>query len=402
MKILMLTLYLPYPPSSGGQIRSYNLIKHLAKTHEITLYSVIKKGEEKYAGEMRKYCKEVLYFYRSDKPWRLVNIIRTGSSLYPFLVMRNLSEDGKKALEKKLSREHFDLIHVETFYLRPHLPKTTIPIVLVDQTIEFQVYQHFVDTFRPFPLRPFLYVDVFKLKYWETKFWREASKVVAVSQADAAVVRRYVPGIKVGIVPNAPGEDLADLYLKRAKPDFANPVIYFQSGFLWLQNVEGAKILAREVFPLIKKKIPKARCQIVGQNAAKKIGYLANKSVQIIDLETSDIAGVRRAYLSGTVFVAPLWGPGGTRLKILSAMATGVPVVTTPVGAAGIEVENNRDILIRSRPEEMAAAVVELVQNPSLYRSIQKNARKLIEGKYNWKVIAQNLSQIYEETANRG
>ena len=89
MKILMLTLYLPFPPTSGGQIRSFNLIKDLSKKHEITLVSFIKKGEEVYASELKKYCKEVLFFYRSDKPFSITNILKTGFSLYPFLVMRN-------------------------------------------------------------------------------------------------------------------------------------------------------------------------------------------------------------------------------------------------------------------------------------------------------------------------
>lgn len=399
MKILMLTLYLPYPPTSGGQIRSYNLIKNLSKKHEITLYSVIKKGEEKYASEMKKYCKEVIFVYRPDKPWTMSNILRTGFSNFPFVVMRNMSYQGRKELTKKLKQEHFDLIHVETFYLRPHLPKTNIPILLVDQTIEFQVYQHYVDTMKMWLLRPLLYIDVLKLKYWETKFWKEAARVVAVSEADREKMNQAVPGMKVDIIPNAPGDDLADVYSTKSKPDFKKPVIFYQSNFFWMQNVEGAEILVSKVFPEIVKRLPEAKCRIVGQQAREKIGHLEKTGVEVVDLETSDIEGIKKAYREATVLVAPLWGPGGTRLKILSGMSTGVPVVTTPVGARGLEVTNGENIIIGETPEQLAEATVQLLKDQKLYSKIVGNARKLIEEKYSWEKMATDLGKIYEETA---
>lgn len=399
MKILMLTLYLPYPPNSGGQIRSYNLIKNLSQKHEITLVSLIKKGEEKYAPELEKYCKKVVYFYRPEKPWTLTNIIKTGFSPYPFVVMRNYTPAANSFLGSELSQKHYDLIHIETFYLMPHIPATTVPILLVDQTIEYQVYQHYVDTFRHFWLRPLLYIDVFKLKFWETKFWRQAAMVGAVSEADKQKMLSLAPGIKVGLIPNAPGEDLANLY-KSQKPNFKKPVIFYQSNFHWLQNIEGAKILAEEVFPLVKKQIPGAICRIVGQDAQGKVGNLAKGDVEVIDLPTTDIAGVVRAYRDGTVFVAPLRGPGGTRLKILGAMTAGVPVVTTSVGIQGLEAKKETDVMIGNSSQELAGAVIKLLSDQKTYNHIRKNAKKLVEEKYDWKTISDNLNAIYEKTAN--
>src|SRR6185312_4575483 len=169
MKILMLTPYLPYPPSSGGQIRSYNLIKKLSKKHKITLYSLIKQEtDRKYIPELEKICEKVLVFNRPTKPWTLRNIIRTGFSVYPFLVVRNYSAEEKRSVTDRLSREQFDIIHAETFYVSPHIPKTTTPIILVDQTIEYKVYQHYVEHFRWIFMKPLLLIDVLKIKYWET------------------------------------------------------------------------------------------------------------------------------------------------------------------------------------------------------------------------------------------
>lgn len=403
MKILMLTLYLPYPPNSGGQIRSYNLIKNLSKKHEITLVSFIKRGEEKFADEMRKYCKEVIYFYRSDKPFTLRNILETGFSFYPFVVKRNFSSEGKTALEKKLKKEKFDIIHVETFYLRPHVPKTKTPIVLVDQTIEFEVYRHYVNSMKSFWLKPIYYIDVLKLKYWETRFWKEADRVVAVSEADKFSMQKSVPGLKVDIIPNAPGDDLSNLYNLNKRLMYKKLIIYYQSNFLWMQNVEGAIVLAKEVFPLIKKTYPQAICRIIGQNARTnahlKVNELEGNGVEVIELEKSDINGVIKAYEEGTIFVAPLHGPGGTRLKILGAMAAGVPVVTTPIGARGLEIENGQNILIGNTPSEMAQLVIKLLKDKKLFEKIIVNAKALIRKKYDWEVMSADLEKIYEETA---
>ncbi|MFZ5366145.1 MAG: glycosyltransferase family 4 protein [Patescibacteria group bacterium] len=400
MKILMLTPYLPYPPSSGGQVRSYNLIKNLAQKHKITLFSLIKTDEEKkYIPELEKFCQEVEVFKRPEKPWTLKNILRTGFGPYPFLVVRNLSSEEKEAVAKKLDEEKFDLIHAETFYVMPHIPKTKIPILLVDQTIEFQVYQHHADTSNLWQAKPLLYFDVFKIRFWETRFWRKASRVVAVSEDDRKKMRSLEPSLQVDVVPNGAGEDLVDIYHKK-KADFKKPIIFFQGNFLWLQNAEAARTLAIEVFPRIRKEIPQACCRIVGQGASQKIADLEGNGVEVHDLDVSDIEGVREAYRQATVFVAPLAGPGGTRLKILGAMAAGVPVVTTSTGIEGIDAKSGREILVKDKPEEIAKTTSRVLKDQQLYQKMTLAARKLVEEKYNWQKISQKLDKIYQEVGS--
>jgi glycosyltransferase involved in cell wall biosynthesis len=398
MKILMLTPYLPYPPSSGGQVRSYNLIKQLASKHEITLFSLIKDpSEKKFVKELEKYCRKVAVFSRSPKPWTLSNILRTGFSFYPFLVIRNLSEKEREALSVELSQESYDLIHAETFYVMPHLPPTSVPILLVDQTIEYQVYQHYVEKSENWFLKPLLYVDVLKIKYWESRFWKKADKVVAVSQADKRKMKSVVKDLDVGVVPNGAGEDLMRAWGK--KRPTSNPVVFFQANFTWLQNVEAANKLVKYVFPLIRKEMPSATCWIVGQEAKEKVGKLASKEVKIINLEADEIKGVIDAYKKATVFVAPLRGPGGTRLKILAAMAAGVPVVTTKVGIEGIDAQNEKEVLIANQWQKMAEVTVQLMKDKELYQKIIDSARKLVEDKYSYQSIARSLEKIYQEVA---
>lgn len=393
----MLTPYLPYPPSSGGQIRSYNLIKQLSKQHEITLYSLIKSESEKeYIGELKKYCQDVKVFKRPQKPWTFSNILNTGLSLFPFLVIRNFSAEEKQDLEKTLEREQFDIIHAETFYVSPHIPQTDIPIVLVDQTIEYQVYQHFVKEFKLFFIKPLLWIDVVKIKYWETYFWKKAAKVIAVSESDAKKMKSLVNGLNVSVVPNGVGEDLME-----EPPLHLSNNILFIGNFTWLQNIEAAKILTRKVFPLIVKEIPNAKLIIAGQ-LTEKISELSEERATLLDLGIEDSGGVRtkKTYREGGVLVAPLYGPGGTRLKILGAMAAKLPVVTTTVGIEGIDAINGQSVLFGQTPEELAQLTIKILKNKDLYKRIAKNARKLVEEKYSYPSIAQKLSGIYHEVSH--
>lgn len=398
MKIFMLTPYLPYPPSSGGQVRSYNLIKNLSPRHEITLFSLIKiDKEKKYINKLRELCSEVKVFKRPQKPWSLRNIIKTGFGFYPFLVIRNFSPEEKQAILKKLESQKFDLIHAETFYVMPHLPTIKIPIVLVEQTIEYQVYQHFVDNLRFIPLKIPLSLDILKLKYWETKFWKLADKIVAVSESDKKEMLSLAPGLDVGVVPNGAGEDLMAIWQERKKRK-TEPVVLFLANFLWLQNIEAAQIFIRKIIPIIKERKPEVICRIVGQEAKKKLkGFLHNEKVEIYNLQSDDLEGVKKAYLEAMVFVSPLKGSGGTRLKILGAMAAGVPVVSTSVGIKGIEAKNGVHVLIEDEWDRFINAICRLIEDKSLYRLISSSARRLIEEKYTYEKIAKKLERVYIE-----
>lgn len=392
MKILMLTPYLPYPPSSGGQIRSFNLIKQLSKKHQITLYALTKyDGEKKYVKELERYCEEVKIFERPQSPWSLGNILRTGFSLYPFLVIRNFSEKEKKDVARILKEEKFDIIHAETFYVYPHIPNTDIPVVLVDQTIEFQVYQHYVEDFKYFFLKPIFWIDVLKIKFWETHYWKKAARAVAVSASDANKMIKLVPDLKVSVIPNGAGEDLME-----DVPLHFSKTLLFMSNYDWMQNIEAARILVQEVFPLVLKEVPDARLRIAGQHT-EKIHDLLSMNVEIIDLEIEDIEGVKKAYHESGVLVAPLYGPGGTRLKILGAMAAKLPVVTTNVGIEGIAAKNGVSVLFGKSPKELAQLVVTLLGDKDLYKKIALNARRLVEEKYSYQAIAKKLDKVYQE-----
>ncbi|MBI3289896.1 glycosyltransferase family 4 protein, partial [Candidatus Microgenomates bacterium] len=323
--------------------------------------------------------------------WTLRNILNTGFSLHPFVVIRNFSREEKAAVKSILSSEKFDIIHAETFYVSPHIPKTNIPIVLVEQTIEYEVYNHYVKHYR-FPiLKPLLFVDVLKIKFWEIYYWKRARRVVAVSDDDAKVMRSQVKGLRVTVVPNGVGEDL----IQPVHPHF-NYKILFIGNYDWLQNAEAARILAKEVFPRIKKELPDSELIIAGQNT-EKIQDLKSGGITLNDFAVDDVKSVQSAFRTSGVLVAPLYGPGGTRLKILSAMAAHLPVVTTTIGNQGIVAVPGESIMRGETSEQLADATIKLLQDKKLYEKIARNARTLVENNYSYNVLAKKLSGVYKD-----
>lgn len=394
MKILMLTSYLPYPPISGGQVRSFNLIKNLAKKHQITLFSLIKEdGERKYIKELKKFCQEVRVFKRPPKPWLLGNILKTGFGLYPFLVVRNFSGEEKKALKKELNKEDYDLIHAENFYVMPHIPPTKIPILLTEQTIFYHVFQHFTNSLSGllFWLKPVLMIDVWKLRYWESFYWKKADFLAAVSDDDVIHIKKLAPGKKVYIVPN--GVDFSFYNQKKYVKSKQPLVLFGAADFHWMQNKEGAQILLNEIWPLIKKKVKKARLWIVGKIAPEALSsYGSQKDIVIQEIKDS-----REAYQKAWVLVAPMRSGGGSRTKFFEAMASGLPIVTTPKGVEGIEAKNGQEIFIDDDLEKLAEKAIKVLEEREMAEKIGEQAKKLVKEKYSWQKSAQKLDKVYRE-----
>lgn len=394
MKILMLVPFLPNTSMSGGQTRWYNLIKYMSETHEITLFSLIKdESEKKFIPELEKYCKKVRVFRRPKSPWTLRNLFLTAFSLYPLLVIRNYSSKERRAIKEELENEHYDLIHAEAFYVMPHVPKTKVPSILVEQTIEYMVYKHYVDTKVPFFLRPIFYVDILKLRYWELYFWKKTNQLVAVSDADKMVMQELIPQISVDVIPN--GVDFSFYTAKKVAKKVPQRVLYGVTNFEWLQNREAVEVLINDVWPRVLKKFRDAKLWIVGRLIPESI---VNLSKERSDIEIAEsIPDARDAYLSASVMVTPIKGSGGTRLKVLEAMAAGLPVVSTTLGVAGLHLKDGQDALISDSPEGLAEKTVELLKSKSLRDKIGKSGQEFVRKNFDWKSIVRLHDAIYEK-----
>ncbi len=392
MKILMLTPYLPYPLLSGGQIRTYNLLKKLAKKHQITLFSLIKDYDQRqYVPEIEKYCQKVKVFKRSKTPFTLKNILKTGFSSYPFLVMRNYVPQAVKAVKQELKNLDYNLIHAETFYMMPHLPLTKIPTILVEQTIEYLGYESYAK--RAFPLlKPILNLDIKKIKKWEKFYWNQADKLIVMSQEDKNFIQNITgQPAKISVVSNGVDSEWFEVKPRNLPK---NPTILYVGTFKWLPNIEAVEFLAEKVWPLIKQQIPQANLWIVGNAPTNKIKNYQNLDDQII--VSGRIKDIRDAFKQAHVLAAPVFSGKGTRYKILEAMACGTPIVATSTAVEGLNVADQKQVLIANQPHKMAQQVVQIIQEPALWQKLSQNGQQFVKQNYDWELISQKLDQIYQ------
>lgn len=389
MKVLMVSSYLPFPLHSGGHVRLYNLIKELSGNHEITL--VCEKRPHQTADdikELEKICKKVITVPRK-KQWSIGNIVKSAATAHSFLVTGHTSLDMQKEIMKALSKEMFDVIHVETFYVMQNIPLTPVPVVLVDHNIEYDVYKRFMDR-ASLPVRPLLAIDIAKIRKEEEKAWSDAAKVVAVSEEDKAVIEKT--GVTASLVPN--GVNI-ELFGFRQKMISLDKKILFIGDFKWLQNKDSVTFIIKNIFPLIKQKNPYAKLWIVAREIPDSIRNLSNDQDILFDTKSSS-KPTPEIFQEADVSLVPIRIGGGTSYKILESMSCGTPVVTMPMSASALHANDSENIIVGKNAEELAEKTLELLKDEKVYKEIAENGRKLIEEKYSWKEIAKALEEVYK------
>jgi glycosyltransferase involved in cell wall biosynthesis len=204
---------------------------------------------------------------------------------------------------------------------------------------------------------------------------------------------KIVPNKQVGIIPNGvDSEYFTEKKIERRKPP---RILYGVTNFEWLQNQEATKVLLDEVWPLIRKEFNNARVWIVGRRIPFWLKKLSRKNT---DIEiTENIPDARDAYRRASIMVAPIKGSGGTRLKILEAMAAGLPVVSTTVGVAGLNLTDKVNVLIADSSEKIAKRALMLLKDDRLAQEIGKAGRNHVHRYFDWKAIVKLHDPIYKE-----
>ena len=397
----MISSYLPYPLFSGGQVRLYNLIKELSARHEITL--ICEKRHHQTAAditEVKKICKEVITVERK-KQWSVSNVFKAGFSSNSFLVTGHTTADFTKKIQQTLADNTFDVIHIETYYVAENLPETSIPVVLAEHNIEYQVYEKFMNR-APLVLKPLLKLDIRKIRKEEEKLWKKVAAVVAVSREDQKVIKQS--GVDSFLVSNGVNTDQFGFKNLQKAIDQKEKRILFLGDFKWIQNRDSVTFIIKEIWPFIKElgsknKELSIKLWIVGRSIPDSIRSLTSDPTVLFDEQSSNLP-TEKIFQEASILLAPIRIGGGTSYKILESMSSGTPVVTMQMSADALSAKDGQDIMVGNSAKELAEKSLQLLQNENLYQKISQNGRALVEQNYTWKEIGKKLEGVYEKVVS--
>lgn len=398
MKILLLTQVLPYPPDSGPKVKTWNLIKYLASRHQLTLVSFVRGDQSAEVKHLQQYCHAVHTVPIERKIWGDAwAMARSFASGQPWMMVRDDRAAMRQLIDRLAAAEQFDVAHADQLNMCQYAARVPGALKLFDaHNALWVLYQRLAATMSPGPRKWLLGRDWRLLKDYEGRICREFDAVTAVIDEDkaaleGAMTRRCGEAVKSDIVVIPITVDTDEVSPIKRQPG-ADHLVYVGTMY-WPPNVDGVLWFASEVWPLIRAKRPIAQFDVVGARPPQLVVALGQDGSGI------NVAGYVEdldAYLTRTgVFIVPLRAGGGMRVKILNALAQGLPIVSTSLGCEGIQVTHGQDILIVDTPAEFAQATLQVLNDPELAAQLGRNGRRLAETVYDYRVACRPLDEIY-------
>ncbi len=400
----MLVPQLPFPPHQGTSLRNFNLIAGLSRRHEIHLFGFIPPDHDQTAVD--RMCDFCAVVEMAPQPTRTLSqrLLTTFTSPLPDMAHRLTSPDMHARLRAHLQRHSFEVIDLEGIEMAPYLPTLldSIPanrprprLVFDNHNAEYvlqkRVFQ--ADAGRParWPAALYSLIQWLKLAGYEAQICRRVDVVSAVSAEDAAALHRLAAGLNVVVIPN--GVDIS-YYTSFAptQPGLPPRSLVFTGTMDFRPNVDAAVWFVEQVFPLIRRQIPDAVFYIVGQRPHRRVEALAQQpGVRV----TGRVPDARPYIADAEVYVIPLRSGGGTRLKVLEAMAMHKAIVSTPMGCDGYPITDGQEVILADRPALFAQRVVDLLGNAEHRRVLGQAAFDFALG-YDWSAIAPRLEAVWQ------
>ena len=389
MRILFVTNNLPYPPTDGWKMRVWALIRHLRARHQVTVASFMRTTEDPGAvTALRAHCEAVHVIPREPRysPWKL---LQGAAGPLPFSIV-NFADPRMRTLVNDLfARGSFDVIQAESLHMAQYCLGAAAMTVLDLHNIESMLMKRYAAQARHPLKRVYAELTWRKLLRYERRIYGAFDQCLTCSEEDRRLALVESPAARVAVIPN--GVEVAE-YLpdeSGARPDR----LVFVGRMDYHANVDGAEWLCRDILPRVRAYRPDVRLTIVGAHPTRRVQRLAQPGVVEV---TGFVEDVRPYLREAAVVVIPLRVGGGTRLKLLEAMAGGKAVVSTTVGAEGIEVTHGRDILLADRPDDFSMRILALMTDAALRRRIATAARELAGSRYDWNGIVRGLEGVYE------
>lgn len=295
------------------------------------------------------------------------------------------------------SNEEFDIVQIEhsrlALYRESINPNSRSKSVLVFHNIAFDQYDRIYNIEKNSVSRLRTWLFSRQLRYWEPSYAEKFNCCLTVSEADKRILLQANPRLSVDVIPN--GTDVKKYKLLEANQN--SPVLLFVGSMGYLPCADGAVYFCRQVLPFIRETISDIQVWIVGADPSSDVKQLASESIHV----TGFVEDILPYYKQAAVSIVPLRAGGGTRLKILEAMALGRPIVSTSIGCEGLNVVDGQHLLIADNPKEFAEKTIRLLKDNALYQLVVTEARKFVVSGYDWDVIAHRLMSKYSELTQK-
>jgi sugar transferase (PEP-CTERM/EpsH1 system associated) len=389
MKILFLSSWFPYPPDNGSRIRIFNLIKQLSKEHDITLLSFSRDGEvtEDRLKTMQRYCSTVQAVPLAPfRPTSFRSILGLFSPR-PRSFVDTYSRRMQRLVERTRREGDFSVVIASEIDTAPYAV-TLEGLPRISEEVQLATFREQYTSQSRVGLRLRYGLMWWKTRRFTAHLLRQFDGCTVASQQERANVLSIAPSCwRVVVVPN--GVDL-DQY----RGDFGTPepgMLVFPGALTYQANFDAMEFFLHQVFPLVKAKCPGVTLRITGRTDGIPVDRLPLDESVIL---TGYLDDVRPTVAQSWACVVPLRVGGGTRLKILEAMALGTPVISTSKGAEGLEATPGENILIADDPAQFADTVLRLLDDPVLRTKLAVNGRRLVHKQYGWEHIAKKLQQL--------
>jgi polysaccharide biosynthesis protein PslH len=389
MKILVLCRTLPMPLTTGARIRSFHILKGLAKHNEISLVSLVHQDNDmQYIKDLECICNRV-YPIRCNLSKKM-SAFRTIFSSQPWDSIAFYSREAKSKIRELIISQNFDIVWINFLsmsnYLDPDMVSKSL-FILDQHNADELVWKNYSKLSNNLAMRYFAAINLQKLKSFQREMMEYFSAVACVSKDDVEYMRECIPeNVNTWLVPN--GVD-TEYFVPKSGNQKQNNIIMLCASMDVTMNIDAALRFARESFPRIKTEIPDSEFWIVGRDPPKQIRELAREGYIKV---TGSVEDVRPYYNKAKIVVAPYLFGGGTKLKILEAMAMNIPIVSTSIGCRGIDITSDTRIIIQDNMKEFGEAVSKSLRSEGVDSTMrQNNSRKVIEDKYSWTSIVENL-----------
>ncbi len=393
MRTLFLATWYPYPPDNGSKLRAYHLLRALGSRHQVTLLSfAFDTARPEKTSALDTFCRDVQVITGNPFEINRAGALATFLSTHP-PVTRSIPAMQQLVTAAWQRGESYDAVIASTEMTADYAltaPPGVTKILEEHNSLTRWMAERYRGQHTPLQ-RARCWVSWQKRRWYERRLYPHFDLVTMVSRQDAQVTTELVRGEKprIALVPN--GVDCA-----HNRPSLAQPrasALVFNGSLTYSANYDAMRWFLAEVYPTIRAQVPGVTLTITGSTQGVDLTGLAlDDSVTL----TGFVEDVRIPVVGASVAIAPIRQGGGTRLKILEAMALGTPVVTTSKGAEGLDVADGEHLILVDEPETFARCTVELLGNSDLRQSLVTNARRLVEEHYDWQAIGTRFVGLVE------